>query len=90
MLTVSAGTDGQSDAGRMARPASDPATLGNPANEIGFRIERAVNGGAFAVLGTALANATSFTDNTILPAAGTRIVSSRSTRPAIRCRMSPQ
>ncbi len=50
-----------------ATPASAPATLGNPANEVGFRIERADNGGAFAVIGAALANATSYTDATILP-----------------------
>ncbi len=40
---------------------------GNPAGEVGFRIERAVNGGAFTPLATALANATTFTDTTILP-----------------------
>ncbi|HEY3356767.1 MAG TPA: putative Ig domain-containing protein, partial [Polyangia bacterium] len=46
-------------------PVSDPATLGNPANEIGFRIERAAGAaGAFAAIGTALANATTFTDGT--------------------------
>jgi len=45
-----------------ATPAA--TSLGNPANEIGFRIERAVNGGAFAVLATALANATSYNDAT--------------------------
>jgi len=44
-----------------ATPAA--TSLGNPANEIGFWIERAVGGGAFAVLATALANATSYTDN---------------------------
>jgi len=38
---------------------------GNPGNEVGFRIERAENGGAFAPLATALANATAFTDSTI-------------------------
>ena len=54
-----------------ATPASSPATLGNPANEIGFRIERAqyaANGttlGAYTAIGTALANATSFTDGVI-------------------------
>ena len=51
-----------------ATPPSDPATWGNPANEIGFRIERTqydASGktlGAYAAIGTALANATSFTD----------------------------
>ena len=43
-----------------------PANLGNPQNEIGFRIQRAplVNGvfGAYVQVGTALANATTFTD----------------------------
>ncbi len=48
---------------------SGPAsTLGNPTNEEGFRIERAVvTGGvpgAFATVGTARANLTSFTDST--------------------------
>ena len=50
-------------------PASDPATWGNPANEIGFRIERATNGGAFVTLAMALANATSYVDTAIDPAA---------------------
>jgi len=46
-------------------PVADPATLGNPANEIGFRVERATNAnGPWAVLGTALANGTTFTDGT--------------------------
>ncbi len=52
-----------------ATPAGDPLTLGNPANEIGFRIERATGAGAFATIGTALANSTAYTDTTI--AAGT-------------------
>src|SRR6185436_7980882 len=44
-------------------PAASPATLGNPANEIGFRIERgAGTAGAFAAVGQALANATAYTD----------------------------
>ncbi|MBI5066915.1 MAG: multicopper oxidase domain-containing protein [Deltaproteobacteria bacterium] len=48
-----------------ATPAADPATAGNPANEVGFRVERADGlGGAFAVIGQALANATGFTDPT--------------------------
>jgi FtsP/CotA-like multicopper oxidase with cupredoxin domain len=55
-------------------PASDPATWGNPANEIGFRIERATISpsgavSAYALIGSALANATNYTDNTA--AAGT-------------------
>ncbi len=53
--------------GRMARRRAAPATLGNPANEIGFRIERAVNGGAFSAIGTALANATSISDGAVSP-----------------------
>jgi hypothetical protein len=48
-------------------PAGVAGTMGNPANEIGFRIERAENGGAFAPLATALANATSYSDATINP-----------------------
>jgi len=43
-------------------PVISPITPGNPANEIGFRIERATGTGAFAVIGTALANATTYTD----------------------------
>ena len=43
-----------------------PALWGDPANEIGYRIERAdvVSNtvGAFAVIGTALANQVTFTD----------------------------
>lgn len=48
-------------------PANDPATLGNPANEIGFKIMRAsVIGGtssAYTQVGSALANKTSYTDS---------------------------
>ncbi len=41
--------------------------FGNPANEIGFRIERAPGStGAFITIGTALANVTSYSDQTIL------------------------
>lgn len=52
---------------------SDPATLGNLANEIGFRIERAPvtstgQVGAYVVLGTALANAVTYLDTTFDPA----------------------
>lgn len=47
-------------------PVADPATKGNPANEVGFRIERApVVGdipGTYVTIGAALANATSYTD----------------------------
>jgi hypothetical protein len=50
-------------------PGTDPATWGNPANEVGYRIERAAvdrrgNPGAWSGVGTALANETSFTDAT--------------------------
>ncbi len=38
---------------------------GSYQNEIGFRIERSVNGGPYATIGTALANATTFTDSTV-------------------------
>lgn len=47
---------------------TDPATWGNPKNEIGYRISRApiVNGvvGTYAQVGTALANVTTWTDLT--------------------------
>jgi FtsP/CotA-like multicopper oxidase with cupredoxin domain len=43
-------------------------SLGNPKNEIGFRIERSVNGGPFEPLMNALANATAIVDPTMLPA----------------------
>ncbi len=49
-------------------PASTPTTLGNPANEIGYNIQRATirNGvtGSYAQIGTALANATTYSDLT--------------------------
>lgn len=45
-------------------PVSNPLTLGNPANEIGFRIGRATGIGAFVLIGTALANATTYIDTT--------------------------
>ncbi len=56
-----------------ATPAGDPATWGNAANEIGFRVERALLGeggtpGAYSGVGTALANATSYGDATADPA----------------------
>lgn len=43
-------------------PVSLISTFGNPANEIGFRIERATGatGGTFTPIGTALANTTSY------------------------------
>lgn len=49
-------------------PVSDPTTLGNQANEIGFKVERAVvdtNGtvGTYTQIGSALANQTGYTDN---------------------------
>lgn len=45
-------------------PGASPATLGDPRNEIGFRIERSNGTGAFVVASTAfaLANATTYTD----------------------------
>jgi FtsP/CotA-like multicopper oxidase with cupredoxin domain len=51
-------------------PKLDLATLGNPANEVGYRINRAVladNGtpGAYTQIDTALANATSYTDTAV-------------------------
>lgn len=53
-------------------PASAPSTLGNPENEIGFRIERAVvTGGVtgtYAVVGAALANQTTYVDTPPDPA----------------------
>jgi len=49
--------------------ASSPTTLGNPANEVGFRIERAmVTGstpGAYTQIGKGLANSTTFSDTAI-------------------------
>ena len=49
-------------------PVSDPSTMGNPTNEIGFRIERAIGvADVFEQIGTALANATNFTDTTATP-----------------------
>ncbi len=66
----------------VVSPAAD-ATWGNPQNEIGYRVERATWGiaaggragsapvlGPYSVIGTALANATSFTDSSAV--AGTR------------------
>ncbi len=46
-------------------PAGVAGTLGNPANEVGFRIERAENGGAFVPLANSPANTSSYMDNTI-------------------------
>ena len=43
-------------------PVAALSTLGNPANEIGFRIERAPVNGVYATIGTALANVTSYVD----------------------------
>jgi FtsP/CotA-like multicopper oxidase with cupredoxin domain len=51
-----------------ATPAGAAGTLGNPANEIGFRIERApvIGGvvGTYAAIGNALANTTAYSDAT--------------------------
>ncbi len=48
---------------------SPATTLGNPANEIGFRIERATgqSGTDFVPVGTALANHTTYVDRSITP-----------------------
>jgi len=47
-------------------PVNDPLTMGNPAGEVGYRIERAVVGSPdpYTVIATALANQTSFVDET--------------------------
>lgn len=54
-------------------PANSLATPGNPSNEIGFQIQRAVvtggQAGTYTQIGTALANQTSFTDHTAAPGA---------------------
>ncbi|MBI4848707.1 MAG: fibronectin type III domain-containing protein [Nitrospirae bacterium] len=52
-----------------ATPPNNPLTLGNPANEIGFRIERCTGAGCidFAPLISALANATGYLDTTVAP-----------------------
>ena len=47
-------------------PAAALTTLGNKQNEIGFRIERSANYGAFTVIGNVMANTTTFTDKTAL------------------------
>ena len=56
----------------MGRPWTTPCQqFGEPRNEIGYRIERAdvVSNtiGAFAVIGTALANQVTFTDTACRP-----------------------
>ena len=43
-------------------PTPAATALGDPRNEIGFRIQRSINAGAFIEIGQALANATTFTD----------------------------
>ncbi|MBI5375772.1 MAG: putative Ig domain-containing protein [Candidatus Schekmanbacteria bacterium] len=50
-------------------PSTSASTLGNPKNEIGYRVERANGSDPFAIIGTALANATTYTD-TSLPGPG--------------------
>ena len=44
--------------------STDWMSWGDASAEVGYRIERATGNGAFGVIGTALANATTFTDNT--------------------------
>jgi hypothetical protein len=55
------------DATTVGPDPANPANLGNPANEIGFRVERAVVNGPtvepWIQIGKALANQTTFTDN---------------------------
>ncbi|MFA6177355.1 MAG: multicopper oxidase domain-containing protein [Candidatus Paceibacterota bacterium] len=50
-------------------PVSNPTTLGNPANEVGFRVERAIvtggNPGIYTEIGKGIANSTTFTDTAI-------------------------
>jgi FtsP/CotA-like multicopper oxidase with cupredoxin domain len=49
-------------------PVDDALTPGNPANEIGFRIERADGTtGMFTPIGVAFANATTYADTTVIP-----------------------
>ena len=43
------------------------AGFGDPKSEIGFRIERATGAGAFAQIGAALANVTTYNDTTVVP-----------------------
>jgi FtsP/CotA-like multicopper oxidase with cupredoxin domain len=48
----------------------DPASWGDPAAEVGYRIERSLNGGAFEAIGTALANDIGpFVDGNLQPGA---------------------
>ena len=61
-LTLAAGVLNWTD----PTPAAALTTPGNAQNEIGFRIERAANYGAFTAIGTVLANTTTFTDKTVL------------------------
>jgi FtsP/CotA-like multicopper oxidase with cupredoxin domain len=42
-------------------------TWGDPKNEIGYRVERAVGAGEFTPIATTLANATGYSDNTVDP-----------------------
>ncbi|MBI5232075.1 MAG: multicopper oxidase domain-containing protein [Coriobacteriales bacterium] len=52
-------------------PKAAPSTMGNPDNEIGFRVERATLSasgvGPYSVIANALANATSYTDDSANP-----------------------
>ena len=49
-------------------PAGLSTTLGNQANEIGFKVQRSTDGINYTQIGTALANATSYIDTTAAPA----------------------
>ena len=43
---------------------TDPTTWGDPSAEVGYRIERSTNSEPYEIIGLALANQTSFTDDT--------------------------
>jgi putative cell wall-binding protein len=60
-------------------PAGAPGTLGNPANEVGFRIERATVTSegvesTYTVIANVLANQTTYTDNTTVPGRAYRYI----------------
>jgi FtsP/CotA-like multicopper oxidase with cupredoxin domain len=51
----------------QAGPQIALSWVDNATNETGFVVERSVNGGSYATLTTAAANATTYTDSTVLP-----------------------